>query len=219
MAIFTPKKLTPENNWGDELRQARLFRNLKIEEVAKKIHIRKEYLTALEEERLDRLPAGLYGKNFLKDYADFLGLDAKKSLKKLNEKISSEQLDDPFSQKIVKKGEFISFPKIVRNILISFGLLICCLYLIFYFKKIVFPPKLEVTQPNQNILAQETLLLVSGETEKEAEIKINGELVLNNHDGFFSQAVNLKKGLNNITITAKKKYSRERTVVRQVLVE
>jgi len=91
--------------------------------------------------------------------------------------------------------------------------------LIFYFNRVVFPPKLAVITPAQNILTTESQLMVSGESEREAEVKINGEIVLNNHGGQFSQLVNLKKGLNNLVITAKKKYSREKTVIRQVIVE
>jgi len=219
MSFFTPKKLAPDSNWGEELRQARRFKNLKIEEVAKRLHIRGEYLTALEEGRLDRLPAGLYGKNFLKEYAAFLGLNVEESLKKLRGRADLETAHDPFSQKIIKKKEFIAFPKIVRGLLIGLGLLICFLYLIFYFKKIVVAPQLEIYSPAQNMLTTETSLLISGRVEKEAEVKINGETVLNNHNGVFSQTINLKKGLNNIVISAKKKYSREKTVVRQILVE
>jgi len=62
-------------------------------------------------------------------------------------------------------------------------------------------------------------ITVDGQTEPEAEIKINDEIILNNHNGYFSQTINLKKGLNNIVITAKKKYSQEITVTRQILVE
>jgi len=219
MSFFTPKKINSENDWGEELRQARLFKNLKIEEVSRHLKIRGEYLTALEEERLDQLPAGLYGKNFLKEYALFLGLDHEAILKKLSEKTNLDYSADPFSQKILKKRELIAFPKMVRGLLIGSGVLVCFLYLIFYFNRVVFPPKLAVITPAQNILTTESQLMVSGESEREAEVKINGEIVLNNHGGQFSQLVNLKKGLNNLVITAKKKYSREKTVIRQVIVE
>ncbi len=219
MNAFIPKKLQPENNLGEKLRQARRFKNLKIEDIAKKINIRSEYLIALEEERFENLPAGLYGKNFLKEYASFLNLDTTESLKLFIDKLEENHETDPFSQKIVKKSKFLIFPKIIRNTLIILAILICFLYLIFYFRKIITPPKLQINQPETNIMISDTSLLVEGLTEREAEVKINGELVLNNHNGIFSQTINLKKGLNNITIQAKKKYSRERTVIRQIQVE
>jgi len=219
MNAFVPKKLQPEENLGEKLRQVRRFKNLKIEDIAKKINIRSEYLIALEEEHFENLPAGLYGKNFLKEYATFLGLNPRELLKNLANKLEDQQKADPFSQKIVKKSKFLIFPKIIRNSLITLAVLICFLYLIFYFRQIFFPPKLEIWQPATNIMLSETSILVTGQTEKEAEVRINGEIILNNHDGLFSQIVNLKKGLNNIVIQAKKKYSRERMVIRQIQVE
>jgi hypothetical protein len=60
---------------------------------------------------------------------------------------------------------------------------------------------------------------VVGETEAEAELKINGEMILSNNNGNFSQTINLKSGLNNIIISTKKKYSQENIIIKQVLVE
>lgn len=219
MTAFIPKKISTETNWGEKLRQERLFKNLKIETVAKKLGIRADYLTALEEGRYDSLPAGLYGKNFLRKYAKFLKLDPRGFLSDQQEKIYNNFSDNPFSQPIIKKSRFLIFPKIIRNTLISLAVLICFLYLIFYFKKISMAPELSVTQPPRNMVINEASLTVVGQSEKEAEIRINGELVLNNNDGAFSQTINLKRGLNNIVIKAKKKYSQEQIITRQILVE
>ena len=219
MTAFIPKKINRDESWGEKLQQARLLKNLKIEEIAKQINIRPEYLSALEEERFDKLPAGLYGKNFIREYASFLDLNVKEILKGWDKQISNSSPDDPFSRKILAKNKFIIFPKLIRNFFIIGAIIVCFLYLSFYFKQIILPPELIITQPAANLSLNATNIEISGQTEKKAEITINGELVLNNHDGYFSQTVNLKKGLNNIIIKAKKKYSREETVTRQILVE
>lgn len=219
MTAFIPKKLPLEETAGEKLRQARLFKKLKIDDIAKKINIRTEYLIALEEERFDKLPTGLYGKNFLKEYATFLDLKLPDILKRLEEGRPHNDTEDPFSQKIVKKNKFIIFPKIIRNSLIILAVLICLLYLIFYFKKIILPPDLVVSQPAKNMLVKSTTLTVIGQTEPEAEVRINNAIILNNHGGYFSQDINLRKGLNSLTVSAKKKYSREQIIVRQILVE
>lgn len=218
MAAFVPKKIYQEESWGEKLRLARRFKNLKIEDVSKKINIKSEYLLALEDERFDDLPAGLYGKNYLREYAIFLGLNPKEISKDWGAQIINNSPEDPFSRKILARRRFIIFPKIIRSMLVIGAVLICFLYLIFYFKKIVLPPQLIITQPETNMAISSSSITISGQTEIEAEIKINGEIVLNNHNGYFTQTVNLKKGLNNIIIKAKKKYSREETVTRQILV-
>lgn len=61
---------------GDTLREARLSRGLTHEYVSQIIKIRPEFLAALEDEDDDALPGAFYAKNFLRRYADFLGLDS-----------------------------------------------------------------------------------------------------------------------------------------------
>ena len=219
MTAFTPKKLAPEEGLGERLRQARSLKKLNLAEAAAKTKIRIEYLMALEEERFDRLPAGLYGKNFLKEYAGFLGLDTKKIIQEFENELAYSQKDDPFSQKVVKKNKFIIFPKVIRGLLIFLAIAICLIYLTFYLRKVASPPELIIIDPAENLITNNSSITIHGQTEKEAEITINGEIVLNNNDGEFYQLINLKKGQNNIIIKAKKKYSREEIITRQILVE
>ncbi|HPY08693.1 MAG: helix-turn-helix domain-containing protein [Patescibacteria group bacterium] len=219
MNSFVPKKIITEDSWGEELRRARNFKNLSLETVAEKLKIRREYLLALETEDLDLLPAGLYAKNYLKKYAEFLEVDLSSHPSLLSDLQDELKSTDPFSQKILKKSRLRVFPKIIRNIIISLAIIICFLYLIFYFNKIILPPKLTLLQPDSDLSVQESSLMVIGQTEKEAEIKINGELILSDTNGEFSKLVDLKKGVNTIEVSAKKKYSRENIIIRQILVE
>jgi cytoskeletal protein RodZ len=219
MPAFTPKKLAPEETVGEILRQRRHYRNLKIMTVAQALNIRADYLIALEEERFDKLPAGLYGKNFLKEYAIFLGLKPQELLRSWQTQTDNNAPADPFSQKIVKKRKFIIFPKIIRNFLIISAILICFLYLIFYFRNVVAPPDLTIIQPAANLRTASNILIVNGWTDPEAEVKINNETILSNNNGYFSQTVNLKPGLNSLVITSQKKYSQEKIVTREILVD
>lgn len=219
MNSFVPKKIITEDSWGEELRRARNFKNLSLEQASQKLKIRHEYLLALETEDLDLLPAGLYAKNFIKKYADFLGVDLSYRKELWAELQDDIQSNNPFSQKVLKKSRLLIFPKIIRNILIALAIFICFLYLVLTFNKIVLPPKLTLLQPNSDLSVQESSLMVIGQAEKEAEIKINGELILSDINGDFSKLVDLKKGVNTIEVSAKKKYSRENVIIRQILVE
>ena len=218
MNAFIPKRIYPEESWGEKLRQARLAKSIRLEDVSRRLHIRQEYLNYLEEERLDRLPAGLYGKSFFREYAAFLGIKDKGLLETVEARLTAGNQADPFSQKMIKKSQFLVLPKIIRNLAAALAVCLCLLYLLFYFKKIVSPPELAIVSPANNLATSSLTFVIEGRTDKEAEVRINGELVLNNHAGAFSQMVNLKRGMNEITITAKKKYSREKTINRQILV-
>jgi cytoskeletal protein RodZ len=219
MPTFIPKKIAQLVNMGEELRQARNEKKLSIEEVAKMIQIRKEYLLALESENLNALPSGMYCKNFLKKYSQFLQIPPRRIdlfLKQLDEDFVK---DDPFSQKIINKKEFLVFPKIVRNIILGLIFLVFIFYLGFYFRNITTPPNLQITNPVQNVMLSDNKITLQGVTDPGAEITINREMVLTDKNGNFQKDISLKKGLNTLEIIAKKKYSRENIVIRQIIVE
>ena len=219
MNNFTTRKLNVHYSFGEKLKKAREFQQLSIEDVSKILNIKTKHLLALEEERIDDLPSGLYGKSYLKKYANYLKLNTEELVSNWNKINIQEKTSNPFSKKIIQKHKFIVFPKIIKNILLSLAVLICFLYLVFYFKKIILPPKLEIIEPKQNLLINKHNITIIGQTDEEAEVKINGKKVLNTHKGEFKQDINLKDGLNNIKIEAKKKYSKNKTIMRQVLVK
>jgi cytoskeletal protein RodZ len=68
---------------GETLRGARLERGLEREAAARETKIRSRYLAALEEESFDLLPGEVYTRSFVREYAEFLGLDPKPLLEEL----------------------------------------------------------------------------------------------------------------------------------------
>lgn len=220
MTEFTKKQICYSHGLGARLKAARELRQITPEIAAKKINIRLDYLIAIEDDRFEQLPAGLYSKNYIKEYARLLGLPMNEIKKWLNDNLETiNETNNPFSQKVVRRKEFIVFPKLIKNVILILVFLACLLYLGLYFKKIVFPPELNIYQPDKNLKISENFIKIIGSTEPEAELSINGEAILNTNQGNFETTVNLKKGVNNIVITAKKKYSSEASVLRQILVE
>lgn len=60
---------------GNSLREARRRRGVALSDAEAATMIRSRYLDALEHERFELLPAGPYARSFLREYAEFLGLD------------------------------------------------------------------------------------------------------------------------------------------------
>lgn len=60
---------------GEYLRRARLLRRLSLEDISRELHIRTDYLQALEQDDWSKLPGEVYGLGFLRNYARFLDLD------------------------------------------------------------------------------------------------------------------------------------------------
>jgi hypothetical protein len=63
---------------GSGLREARVRRGFELTQVEAGTHIRSRYLKALEDERFDLLPGTAYTRAFLREYADFLDLEAQR---------------------------------------------------------------------------------------------------------------------------------------------
>ena len=65
---------------GELLRKTREAMGLSLPQVEEATRIRRAYLQALEEEAFEQLPAPVYTRGFLKNYAFYLGLDAEQLL-------------------------------------------------------------------------------------------------------------------------------------------
>ena len=63
-------------SFGEKLRQQREMRGVSLREIAEGTKISVRFLQALEEDRVDVLPGGLFPRAFVRQYASFLGLDA-----------------------------------------------------------------------------------------------------------------------------------------------
>ena len=60
---------------GETLRRARLQRNLELNRIADELKISASMLKAIEEERFDKLPGGVFARSFVRQYARLLKLD------------------------------------------------------------------------------------------------------------------------------------------------
>ncbi len=60
---------------GETLRRARLKRNLELNRIADELKISASMLRAMEEERFDKLPGGVFARSFVRQYARLLQID------------------------------------------------------------------------------------------------------------------------------------------------
>ena len=73
---FTHKIIKPTKRIGTKLRELREEKEVAIDYLSKKIRIGKDILIALEESRFDDMPfTGIYQKNIVRSYAEFLEID------------------------------------------------------------------------------------------------------------------------------------------------
>lgn len=203
---------------GKRLKLNREERNISLEEAAKYLRIRKEYLEALEKDEYDKLPSGLYGKQFLKKYCRLLKLSYRDILA-ASPLAENNNGVDPFSKKIPRASHFFVFPKLARNILLLSLFLVFVIYFLFYIKQLSTPPKLIIEYPEANLVISTYSINVKGYSEPETEIIINGGTIMSAQDGSFNKNIQLKSGLNTINISAKKQHGKAINIQRQILVK
>ena len=72
-----------ENSVGETLSLRRQASGASIEEVAKALNIKKDYIVAIENNELEILPGKIYSSGFIRSYAKFLKLDPDEIIKQL----------------------------------------------------------------------------------------------------------------------------------------
>ncbi|OGY79087.1 MAG: hypothetical protein A3B74_01300 [Candidatus Kerfeldbacteria bacterium RIFCSPHIGHO2_02_FULL_42_14] len=221
MSPFTSRRITYQT-LGEQLRALRTSEGLSVSDVSAAIRVRQEYIAALEAGHYTVLPSGIYIRNFLKEYATFLGVSWKRVITLYEKEMRA------FAQHI-EKGKYFAkqgpslravvVPKLLRIGLLSTLMFVVFLYIGFSVYTTFAPPRLIVSEPFDNLIVQDHVLHVIGSTDSASQVMINGQSVPVQASGGFEQRVSLHDGLNTIVITAQNKHSRTRTVSRQVVVE
>ena len=79
---------------GAELRAVRLRRGEEIRSIAHILHIRRDYLEALEESRYEGLPGRAYALGFVRSYAEYLGLDSQHVVERYKSELDGDTLEE-----------------------------------------------------------------------------------------------------------------------------
>jgi cytoskeletal protein RodZ len=67
-------------SFGENLRRERELRGVSLREIADGTKIALRFLEALEDDRIDVLPGGLFPRSFVRQYAAFVGLDPERTV-------------------------------------------------------------------------------------------------------------------------------------------
>ncbi len=221
--VFVMRKLdsVPET-LGAKLRNLRRTQAVSLLILEKKTRIQKRYLAALEHGRYDELPEPLYTRNFLRAYARALGADENYFLELYEEEVGQMDLLDPhrLPRTRVRKRRFFVFSRLMTIFGILLPALAIVAYLLWQISSLLQPPQLFITSPNDNLAVQTVLLPVTGYVvENDVTVTVNGQAIAIDDAFQFATQVDLMRGLNVITIAAKRRYSREVIVYRRVVLD
>ncbi len=225
MVGFLAKEISNPPNLGESLKLSRQKRGISLAQASQATSISAKYLAAIESSEFDKLPGEVYTKNFLKVYTKYLGLNDKDSLAtyQSERKVYSKTRKFPeadFKKPVRRISRFhlVVTPKIVRGIIIGLLALACLVYLGLKVKAIMTPPFLAITSPGNNLMTEQNFIEVVGQVEPEAVLEINGQQVLADTQGNFSETIDLQPGVNVIEVQAESRHGKQTKRYLQVVV-
>lgn len=225
MVGFSAKIIENPPNLGERLRARREQLRLTIEAAAAAISVPTRYLAAIEDGLFSALPGEVYGKNFVRAYADYLGLEPQEfsdlyrthhAVYKKTQKGLPLDIRKPVAR--ISRAYLVVTPRILRNIALGLVALACLVYLGLKIKAIITPPLLVVEQPANNVVISESFIDVSGYVGRDVILAINGQQVLADSAGKFIETLELQEGVNIIEVVANKRHGQQTKVYRQVVV-
>lgn len=208
---------------GEKLRNLRSERRISLSEVSRSTRIQLKYLEYLEEGNYKKLPVDVYVKGFLRGYAEFLGVDEnilirlyekEKDIKINLEKSRGENQNAP---KPINISPFLITPKIIMASSVAILFLASFFYLYKEIGAFANTPRLVILGPVQNSVVETNSTVVEGITDRDAKAFINGQPILVNDDGKFSESLALQSGTNTISVKAVNRFDKE--MVQNIIVQ
>lgn len=219
MTEFNQRPIANHETLGDRLRRTREQQRLTLAQAAAALHIRRDYLEAIEHSQYRALPSSVFVKHYIRNYARYLGLGKQttEALLQAELRVYEPKPAIPTLKRYLTKQP-LKLAQVVMVVLIIFAILAVGTYLSFEISNIVEPPALQLDQLPSQVTAEQRFVTITGRTTPEATILINDQAIPVSVDGVFSQVVTLHTGSNVFKIVAKTKRSRERVLYQQIIV-
>lgn len=206
---------------GEILAEKRKELGLSLEEIEKETKIRRQYLEAIEKNDFGKIKESTIVKGFIRNYAQILGLPPENVLAVFRRDFRENQKGQIIPRGMVEpltEKSFYWTPKLTVIAFLSLLFLGFAFFLASQYFSFSSAPPLEVYSPQDGQVVHEKVL-VSGRTDKDASVKIDGSLISISEDGHFEEEVVLPRGDNVLTVEATSRQGKKRVVNRQIRVE
>lgn len=194
------------NSVGSSLKEARNRKKISLKKAAEDLHIKWEILEDLENSLWEKLPEPTYVKGILRSYAPYLGLDTDHMLALYRREFDEAKYPNKKSA-LTKEKRLMLTPNKVSLAGFLALIAIFVVYLLVQYASFLNAPKLEIFSPSDDLTTTVPLVKITGKTEKDTTVAIEGNFVPIDADGNFNYEYKLKDGRNEIEILASKKLS------------
>jgi cytoskeletal protein RodZ len=191
---------------GSILREKREKIGLSVDRLSAQTKIDASYITAIESDNYDKLPSETFTKGFIRNISIELGCDPQENLAifRRDYRQASTQKTPISTLRNIRSSKFFHN----QYILPFAGAFIFLVYLIFQFRAVVTPPRLEIVSPKDGSVVSNPVF-VEGITDSDAYITINQDTLLRpDTSGRFSGQIDLPLGENTLTIVSTSRFDR-----------
>lgn len=207
---------------GEAMRSLRKRQGFSQAMVAQRTHVQRKYIDAFEHDAYHNLPDPLYARHFLKQIIEALHGDSAYFIARFDEECGTcpavvDALRTPRQR--ISKHILQHWRSIVSRLMVGALALALLVYVGGQVHRLLSPPALLVDSPSNNLQTAAASLVVSGQTEGEAQVQVNGTAILTDPTGRFEAPIVLTRGLNIITVEARRKHGRPQIVERTVYLE
>lgn len=209
------RKKVQSFTFGERIKKIRNERCLSFSEISKHTGIRAKYLQAFEDGDVNSLPSLVYTHGFLRAYARYLEEDPEKfiALFEREREIANHLISKEVPKNTLRiplPYKKLSFPFRWMAFFGGMGLLIIVLFYIygeiFHF---VTEPTFLLSSPLENMLVDESFVLVEGKTDVSTKVFLNDQNILVDELGNFSERVDIGKGKNVLIFRVVNSFGKE----------
>jgi len=204
---------------GQILAETRHAKKMEISDVARITKIRPQFLRIIENDDYQKLPSGAVAKGFIRNYCEFLGLPVDQVLAVFRRDFLENQSGQIVPRGFVEpvsKQPFWS-PRTTVMAILTAAFVLFGSYLAYQYRILTGPPHLIINQSQNKITTSDNSVEISGTTDPEATLAVDGHLVALDKGGRFSFRVPLSAGENVVTIAATSKAGQSTTVTKTVI--
>ena len=165
------------------------------------------------------MPAPVFTRGFIKNYAEFLGLDVQEVLaffrREFDERKAKKKPSLKPPQPIRKTLEIFTPSNFIITI-VSILVIGFLGYLYIQYRSYSKSPELFISKPTDRVQQTLSYTEVVGKTDEDAIVKVNGQTIRSAGNGNFSVTVDLSEGENKIQISAVNPLGKETVETRTV---
>lgn len=203
---------------GVVLKEARIRKKYSIEKVSVETKIRTEFLKAIEAEDWSKLPDYSVVSGFVKSIADFLGIGVDFASAVLRRDYPPRSFQVNPKPDLEDRVKLSWSPRLTFFLGVFLIFLVLGGYLLFQYKKFISPPFLLIREPVEGAMYTANSVNVTGKTDPEATVTVNGQPVLLSNDGSFSTELDVLPGDQKINIKSSSRSGRVTTISRTIQV-